>query len=296
MSAKILDGNALSGVIQAEVREETTKLINQTGVRPGLAVILVGDNPASQSYVRSKAKKSQSIGFHSEVHTHPATSSQEEVASLVRELNKRDDIHGILIQLPLPKHLNESELVELIDPRKDVDGLHPINIGRLSAGLKAFIPCTPFGIREILLRNGIKTQGAEVVIVGRSNIVGKPMAQLFLQKGDGGDATVTICHSQTRNIAEITRRAEILIAAIGKPLFIKKDMVKPGATVIDVGINRVEDPSTEKGYHLVGDVDFINVKEVAGAITPVPGGVGPMTIAMLLKNTLIAAKRALGIE
>lgn len=296
MTAKILSGKELSETIQQETALETQALFEKTGIKPGLAVVLVGDNPASQSYVNSKSKNSVKVGFYSEVIKKTAESTQDEIKEIVESLNKRKEIHGILIQLPLPKGLNEPALIETIDPAKDVDGLHPMSIGKLSAGLKTFIPCTPFGVKEMLIRNNIETKGKEVVIVGRSNIVGKPMAQLLLQKGAGGDATVTICHSRTRNIEEVTRRADILIAAIGSPLFIKKDMVKEGAVVIDIGINRVENPQSPKGYSLVGDVDFAGVSEVASAITPVPGGVGLMTIAMLLKNTLISAKRFAGIE
>lgn len=296
MTARILDGKGLSEIIQNEIKEETRIFTEKTEVKPGLAVVLIGDNPASQTYVRSKSKKSVEVGFYSEVIERPANISQEEAALIIKELNQRRDINGILIQLPLPKHLKESELIELIDPSKDVDGLHPMSVGKLCAGLETFIPCTPYGIKELLIRNKIDTRGKEAVIVGRSNIVGKPMAQLLLQKGEGGDATVTICHSRTKNIEEVTRRADILIAAIGSPLFIKDNMVKPGVVVIDVGINRVENPLSSKGYILVGDVDFEPVKEIASAITPVPGGVGPMTIAMLLKNTLLSAKRAYGFQ
>lgn len=296
MSAKIIDGKILAETIQKEIAEETKQFIQKTGIKPGLAVILVGNNPASQTYVRSKSKKSVEVGFFSEVITKPEDSSQNEIAESIRLLNNRKDIHGILVQLPLPKQIDEHEIIELINPSKDVDGLHPISIGKLSAGLKTFIPCTPYGIKEMLIRNKIETKGKEAVIVGRSNIVGKPMAQLLLQKGEGGDATVTVCHSRTKNILEVTRRADILIAAIGSPLFVKKEMVKQGAVVIDVGINRVANTQSEKGYSLVGDVDFEEVKQIASAITPVPGGVGPMTITMLLKNTLLSAKRSCGLD
>ncbi len=234
MNCKILDGKILSEQIQKEIKEETELLIKNAGIKPGLAVILVGDNPASQTYVKSKAKRSLEVGFYSEVITREKDAPHEEVLEIIKDLNGRKDIHGILVQLPLPKHLDESQIIESIDPNKDVDGLHPISIGKLTAGLKTFIPCTPYGIKEMLIRNKIETKGMEAVIIGRSNIVGKPMANLLIQKGDGGDATVTICHSKTKNIEEVTKRADILIAAIGSPIFVKKNMVKEGAVVIDV--------------------------------------------------------------
>ncbi len=290
MSARRLDGAALGKTIRAEVAGVVKELV-AAGTTPGLAVVLVGDNPASQVYVRSKGRACEEAGMHSVTIRMPEESSEEEVLATVDRLNADPAIHGILVQLPLPPQINAELVLERIDPRKDVDGFHPVNVGRLVQGDPAgFRPATPYGVQQMLIRSGIETKGAHAVIVGRSNIVGKPMANLLVQNGPGGNATVTVCHSRSRDLPSITRLADILVVAIGKPGFVTAGMVKPGATVVDVGINRVDDASRERGYRLVGDVDFEPVSEVAGAITPVPGGVGPMTIAMLLVNTLQAAK------
>lgn len=274
MAAQIINGKEIAAEIRSELKEEVAALTAQ-GRTPGLAVVLVGDNPASQVYVRQKKKACHEIGIYSEEHRLPATITQEELLALIDRLNADPKIHGILVQLPLPDGLDENEVIERIDPKKDVDGFHPISVGRLSIGLEAFVPCTPAGVLELVKRTGTAISGKKVVVLGRSNIVGKPAARLFLQE----NATVTICHSRTQNIEEECRQADILIVAVGRPKLVKKDWVKPGAVVIDVGINRVDG-------QIVGDVDFDEVKEVAGAITPVPGGVGPMTIAMLMKNTV----------
>jgi methylenetetrahydrofolate dehydrogenase (NADP+)/methenyltetrahydrofolate cyclohydrolase len=263
-----------------------------SGKRPGLAAVLVGEDPASAVYVRSKGKACEEAGMHSVTLRLPAETSEAELLATVDRLNADPEIHGILVQLPLPKHIDSEKVLHRIDPAKDVDGFHPVNVGKLVTGDKtAFRPATPYGVQQMLLRSGIETRGANAVIVGRSNIVGKPMANLLIQQGPGGDATVTVCHSRTRDLPAVARSADILIAAIGKPEFVTADMVRPGAVVIDVGINRVEDASQPKGYRLTGDVAYGPVSEVASAITPVPGGVGPMTIAMLLQNTLQAMKQ-----
>jgi len=290
LSARIIDGKAVAEAVLAEVRQRAAALKEKKEVIPGLAVVLVGDNPASQVYVRRKSQTCEKLGFYSEVHRLDADVPQQQVADLIARLNADARIHGILVQMPLPKHLDENALVQAIDPRKDVDGFHPANMGKLALGLDGFVPCTPLGIRELLLRNQIDPAGRFAVVVGRSNIVGRPLALLLMRKERGGNATVCVCHSRTKDLAEITRQADILVAAIGRPRFITGEMIKPGAAVIDVGINRVEDPSRKKGYRLVGDVDFDAACEVAGAITPVPGGVGPMTIAMLMQNTVAAAE------
>jgi len=261
---------------------------------PGLGVVLVGDDPASQSYVRAKERACENIGIYSDDNRLPAETSEAELLALVNRMNTDHKINGILVQLPLPKHINESKVLMAINPAKDVDGFHPMNIGKMVAGEKAFLPCTPHGIIQLLLRSGVKIEGAEVVVVGRSNIVGKPIANMLIQKSATGNATVTICHTRTRSLAEHTRRADILIAAAGRPNTVTADMVKDGVVVIDVGVNRVEDATKKKGYRLVGDVDFEAVKEKASLITPVPGGVGPMTITMLLYNTVESAKAAAG--
>jgi methylenetetrahydrofolate dehydrogenase (NADP+)/methenyltetrahydrofolate cyclohydrolase len=288
MSAKILDGVALAKTIRAEVAAEVKRLAGD-GRRPGLAAVLVGDDPASTVYVRSKGKATAEAGMYSETIRQPATIAEAELLAIVDRLNADPKIHGILVQLPLPKHIDSEKVLRRIDPAKDVDGFHPINVGKLVTGDKsAFRPATPYGVQQMLIRSGIETKGANAVIVGRSNIVGKPMANLLIQQGPGGDATVTVCHSRTKDLPAVTRGADILIAAIGKAEFVTADMVRPGAVVIDVGINRVDDPSHPKGYRLVGDVAFGPVAEKASWITPVPGGVGPMTIAMLLQNTLQA--------
>jgi methylenetetrahydrofolate dehydrogenase (NADP+) / methenyltetrahydrofolate cyclohydrolase len=287
MSAKILDGAALARTIRAEVGAAVAKAAGST--RPGLAAVLVGDDPASAVYVRSKGKACEEAGMHSETIRLPKETSEAELLAVVDRLNADPGIHGILVQLPLPKQIDSEKVLRRVDPAKDVDGFHPVNVGKLVTGDRtAFRPATPYGVQQMLIRSGIETKGAHAVIVGRSNIVGKPMASLLIQQGPGGDATVTVCHSRTRDLPAVTRSADILIAAIGKPEFVTADMVPPGAVVIDVGINRVDDPSQPKGYRLVGDVAYGPVSELASWITPVPGGVGPMTIAMLLQNTLQA--------
>lgn len=294
MSARVLDGVAIAKIIRAEVAAAVTQLA-PSGRRPGLAAVLVGEDPASAVYVRSKGKACEEAGMHSVTIRLPAETSEAELLGTVDRLNADPLIHGILVQLPLPKHINGEKVLRRIDPAKDVDGFHPVNVGKLVIGdATAFKPATPYGVQQMLIRSGIETKGAHAVIVGRSNIVGRPMANLLIQDGPGGNATVTICHSRTRDLPAVTRTADILVAAIGKAEFITPDMVRPGAVVIDVGINRVTDPSQAKGYKLVGDVAYAGVAEVASAITPVPGGVGPMTIAMLLLNTLQAMTQTVG--
>lgn len=289
MTARILDGAAIGSSIRAEVAESVAAL-RRGGIVPGLAVVLVGENPASQIYVRSKGKACLEAGMHSETVVLSKDTSEAELLGVIDRLNADPAVHGILCQLPVPPHIDTDNVLRRINPAKDVDGFHPMNVGKLLLGdPTAFRPATPYGIQQILLRSGIETRGAHAVIVGRSTIVGRPMASLLLQSGPGGDATVTIAHSRTRDLLSLCRTADILIVAIGRPRFIGADGVKPGATVIDVGINRIEDATRPKGYRVVGDVDFDAVVRVAGAITPVPGGVGPMTIAMLLANTLQAA-------
>jgi methylenetetrahydrofolate dehydrogenase (NADP+)/methenyltetrahydrofolate cyclohydrolase len=291
MSAQIIDGKAIAAEVRAEVAEEVAAMKEKYSYTPGLATVLVGDDVASATYVRMKHKACAEAGIRSIQHELPANTSQEEVESLVSSLNADEGVNGILVQLPLPDHINEEAILNSIDLTKDVDGFHPVNIGRLSMKGRdpLFIPCTPYGVIYLLQASDVQLSGAEAVIVGRSNIVGLPVAML-LQKAN---ATVTICHSRTRDLAEHTRRADIVIAAIGRAEMITGEMLKPGVAVIDVGINRKDDPTKKRGYRLVGDVEFESAKEVAGAITPVPGGVGPMTIAMLMKNTSHAAELAL---
>jgi methylenetetrahydrofolate dehydrogenase (NADP+) / methenyltetrahydrofolate cyclohydrolase len=289
MAAALIDGKRIAGEIRAEVRSQTEILKNSRGIVPGLGFILVGEDPASESYVRSKGKACGEMGFHSVTITLPATATQEEILERIRVWNADPLMHGILVQLPLPKHLDEHAILEAIDYRKDVDGLHPVNVGRLVLGLPSLKPCTPAGIQEMLVRSGINPGGKHVVVVGRSNIVGKPIANILLQKQAGANAVVTIAHTGGGAIARFTRLADIVIAAIGKPEIITGDMLKPGCVVVDVGINRIADPSRPSGTRIVGDVHFESASQVASAITPVPGGVGPMTIAMLMKNTLQAA-------
>jgi len=292
VSARILDGTAIAKAIRQEVAAEVSRLRSK-GRKPGLAAVLVGEDPASAVYVRSKGKACEEAGMHSVTIRLPADTPEVELLDTVDRLNADPEINGILVQLPLPKHINSEKVLRRIDPSKDVDGFHPVNVGKLVTGDKtAFRPATPYGVQQMLIRSGIETKGAHAVIVGRSNIVGKPMASLLIQQGPGGDATVTVCHSRTRDLPSVTRLADILIAAIGKPEFVTADMVRPGAVVIDVGINRVDDASRPRGYRLVGDVAYDSVAEIASAITPVPGGVGPMTIAMLLQNTLQAMQQA----
>jgi methylenetetrahydrofolate dehydrogenase (NADP+) / methenyltetrahydrofolate cyclohydrolase len=292
LSAKVLDGTAIGQAIRAEVAEQVARLA-ATGRKPGLAAVLVGEDPASAVYVRSKGKACEEAGMHSVTIRLPATTTEAELLETVDRLNADLQIHGILVQLPLPKHINSERVLRRIDPAKDVDGFHPVNVGKLVIGDRtAFRPATPYGVQQMLIRSSIETKGAHAVIVGRSNIVGRPMANLLIQQGPGGDATVTVCHSRTRDLPSVTRSADILIAAIGKAEFVTADMVRPGAVVIDVGINRVDDATRPRGYRLVGDVAYEPVSQVASAITPVPGGVGPMTIAMLLQNTLQAMQQA----
>ena len=281
MTARVIDGKAIAKEIRQEIKDEVARFVSERGFAPGLAVVLVGNDPASETYVKSKAKGCKEIGMYSEVHKLPAETTQGELVELVTRLNADPKIHGILVQLPLPPQIDEKAILNLIDPRKDVDGFHPVNVGRLMIGERALVPCTPAGCIELIERSGTEITGKNAVVIGRSNIVGKPVAMLLLHK----NATVTICHSKTRNLKEVCRSADILVVAIGRPKFVTADMVKPGAVVIDVGINRVDG-------ELVGDVDYDAAAEVAGAITPVPGGVGPMTITMLLKNTLQAAREA----
>ena len=281
--AKIIDGKMISAQIRAEIKEETEAFFNKTGVRPGLAVIIVGNDPASQVYVRNKRKACEEVGYYSEAYELPESTTQEELNTLVDRLNSDDKIHGILCQLPLPKHLNENEVILRIDPKKDVDAFHPYNVGKIMIGDYSFLPCTPAGVMALLKRSGIEIAGKECVVVGRSNIVGKPQAMLLLHS----HGTVTICHSRTKNLADVCRRADILVAAIGKADFFTGDMIKEGAVVIDVGMNRRADGK------LTGDVDFASVEPKASYITPVPGGVGPMTITMLMQNTLTSAKNSI---
>ena len=275
--------------------EEVARLRGQ-GIVPGLGVLLVGDNPASRSYVSAKEKACAETGLFSEEVLLPATASRADILATVQKFNVDPRIHGILVQLPLPDSRMETDVLEAVDPAKDVDGFHPVNVGRMMLGLPCFLPCTPHGILHILKRSGIPTRGAHAVVIGRSNIVGRPLANLLSQKSELGNATVTRCHTGTPDIARHTREADIVIAATGRPNTVTADMVRPGATVIDVGVNRVEDAGHPRGYRLVGDVDFEAVREVAGAITPVPGGVGPLTIAMLLLNTIISARRRAGLK
>jgi len=294
MTAQIIDGKQVAADMRQELKQEVTKLKEQ-GIVPGLGVILVGEDPASKSYVTAKERTCAEIGIYSDDNRLVGETSQEELIALVEKMNKDPKIHGILVQLPLPRHLNEAEVLLTIDPAKDVDGFHPMNVGKMMVGEKAFLPCTPHGVIQLLIRSGVQIEGADVVIVGRSNIVGKPLANMLIQKQPNRNATVTVCHTRTRDLAHHTRRADILIAAAGRPNTITADMVKDGVVVIDVGVNRVEDPTKKRGYRLVGDVDFEAVREKASFITPVPGGVGPMTITMLLYNTVESAKRAAGL-
>jgi len=290
MTARVIDGKQVAQEIREELKREIAKL-KEKAVVPGLGVILVGDDPASKSYVTAKERACAEIGLWSDDHRLPADTPQDQLMALIRQMNADARIHGILVQLPLPKHMNESEVLMAIDPTKDVDGFHPVNVGKMVVGEKAFLPCTPHGIIQLLMRSGVKTDGAHVVVVGRSNIVGKPVAIMLLQKKEHANATVTICHTRTKDLARFTRQADIVIAAAGRPNTITADMVRAGVVVIDVGVNRVDDPTRKSGYRLVGDVDFEAVKEKAAFITPVPGGVGPMTIAMLLCNVVEAAKQ-----
>ncbi len=283
MTATILDGKQLARQLQAEIAEQVAEFIENNGVVPCLAAVLVGDDPASMAYVRNKQKACARVGIESQLHRLPASASQDELLTLLGRLNKDPAVHGILVQLPLPPHLDAGRLLQAVSPLKDVDGFHAENVGRLVQGRPRFVPCTPLGIQRLLLRNEIPIAGQHVVVLGRSDIVGKPMALLLMQRGSGGDATVTVCHSRSRDLPELTRTADVLIVAVGRAGFVTADMVRPGAVVVDVGIHRVDD-------RLVGDVDFDAVRQVASAITPVPGGVGPLTVTMLLENTLTAAR------
>jgi methylenetetrahydrofolate dehydrogenase (NADP+)/methenyltetrahydrofolate cyclohydrolase len=291
LPAEVIDGTAIAASIRAEVARHV-KALQARGVRPGLAVILVGDDPASHVYVRMKGKACEAAGMHSVTMRLDASTSQEELLTEIDALNADPRIHGILVQMPVPTQINVDAVVRGIRPEKDVDGFHPINVGKVFIGERdGFSPATPAGVQQLLLRSSVDTAGKHCVIIGRSNIVGKPMASLLMQNAPGGNATVTVCHSRTRDLAEHAKRADILIVAIGQARMVTASMVKPGAVVIDVGVNRVTDRTAKKGYALVGDVDFEGVRKVASKITPVPGGVGPMTIAMLLSNTLRAAER-----
>jgi len=292
MTAQIIDGKAIAAQMREELKQQVAAL-KAKGITPGLAVILVGDDPASKSYVTAKEQACHDIGMHSSDNRIAATTTQAELLALIDFYNKDPKIHGILVQLPLPKHINEEAVLLAVDPKKDVDGFHPINVGRMVVGQEAYLPCTPHGVIQLLVRSNVKLDGAEVVVVGRSNIVGKPVANMLIQKSPTGNATVTICHTRTKNLADHVRRADIIIAAAGRPNTITAEMVKPGAVVIDVGVNRVDDASKKSGFRLVGDVDFNGVKEKASMITPVPGGVGPMTITMLLYNTVQSAQKTL---
>ena len=291
MTTTILDGKETARLLREKMAVEVNDLIAK-GVTPGLGFVLVGDNPASQAYVRMKKKACAEVGIESHNFVLPVETSQEELLKLIDELNNDSKIDGFIVQLPLPNQIDEDAVIAAIDPKKDVDCFHPMNVGKLCIGdTDGFFPCTPYGIVVLLQENGIETSGKHVVIIGRSNIVGKPLANLLVQKRDGGNSTVTVCHSRTKNIPEISSQADIVVAAIGRPNFVTTDMVGEGAVVVDVGINRVDAPEAKRGYKLVGDVDFENVSKKASAITPVPGGVGPMTIAMLLENCVKAAQR-----
>jgi methylenetetrahydrofolate dehydrogenase (NADP+)/methenyltetrahydrofolate cyclohydrolase len=283
MPAALLDGKRLAQTMQGEIAQQVTKFVRDHGVRPGLAAILVGDNPASQIYVRNKRKACQQVGIDSWLHELPKETGQSQLLDLVHRLNEDRHVHGILVQLPLPKQIDEAAIIRAVAPVKDIDSFGPENLGLLTAGQPRYLPCTPHGVQQLLLRNGVQLEGVHVVIVGRSNIVGKPLALILIQKAPGANATVTVCHSRSKNLATITGSADVLVVAIGQARFLKPDMVRPGAVVVDVGMNKLPDGK------LTGDVDFDAVREVASAITPVPGGVGPMTITMLLHNTLQAA-------
>jgi methylenetetrahydrofolate dehydrogenase (NADP+)/methenyltetrahydrofolate cyclohydrolase len=289
MAAQIIDGKKIASDIRIELKAEV-QLLKKKGTTPGLGVILVGIDPASISYVTAKEKACEEAGIYSEDNRLPVETSEAELLALVDKMNRNPKIHGILIQLPLPKHIDEQKVLLAIDPAKDVDGFHPMNVGKMVVGNKAFLPCTPHGVVQMLIRSGIKLDGAEIVIVGRSNIVGKPLANMLIQKSPIGNATVTVCHTRTKDIARHTRNADIVIAAAGRPNTVTAEMVRDGVVVIDVGVNRIDDSTKKNGFRLVGDVDFEAVKEKASYITPVPGGVGPMTIIMLLYNTVESAK------
>lgn len=287
MPAEIIDGKKISSEIKEGLKKKIEYLKGH-GQVPGLAAVLVGDNPASQVYVNMKVKACEEIGIYSEVFRYPKDLLESELLKKIDELNKQKNIHGILVQFPMPEQISEEKVILAVDPKKDVDGFHPFNVGMMVAGKPTFLPCTPLGIQELLVRSGHDPSGKHVVILGRGSLVGRPLAPMLFQKAKGANATVTVCHTATNDLSSITKQADILIAAMGKARFVTREMVKPGVVVIDVGTNRIEDPSTKSGYKLVGDVDFDSVSQVAKAITPVPGGVGPMTIAMLLSNTVKA--------
>jgi methylenetetrahydrofolate dehydrogenase (NADP+)/methenyltetrahydrofolate cyclohydrolase len=294
MAAKIISGNEVAAQIREELKERVKRL-KAKGVTPALAVVLVGEDPASVSYVTSKAKGAEEIGMYEETVRLPADTPEDEVLRTVDKLNRDPKFHGVLVQLPLPKHIDTEKVINYISPEKDVDGFHPVNVGKLLRGEPCPLPCTPHGVQQLLVRSGYDPDGKHVVICGRSNIVGKPLAAILMQKKKGANATVTVCHTGTKDMAKFTKQADILIAAMGSPKAITADMVREGTVVIDVGVNRVEDKTRERGFRLVGDVDFDAIKEKAAAITPVPGGVGPMTVTMLLMNTVEAAERKAGL-
>ena len=294
MPAEIIDGKTISSEIKESLKEKLEDL-KRKEIVPGLAAVLVGDNPASQVYVNMKVKACEKVGIRSEVYRYPKELPESDLLAKIEELNQKQSIHGILVQFPTPDQISEEKVILAIDPKKDVDGFHPYNVGMMLAGKPTFLPCTPLGIQELLTRSGNDPSGKHVVILGRGSLVGRPLASMLFQKSKGANATVTVCHTATRNLTNLTLQADILIAAMGKAKFVTTAMVKPGVVVIDVGTNRMEDPSTKSGYRLVGDVDFDSVKEVASAITPVPGGVGPMTIAMLLSNTVKACEMQLAV-
>lgn len=294
--AIILSGKELAETMRQEMKAEIERLKEKHNLVPGLAVVLIGDDPASVSYVKGKERDCAKVGILSREYKFDADYEEEALLKLINDLNRDIEIHGILVQLPLPNHINEDRVLYAIDPEKDVDGFHPVNVGRMMIGTPGFLPCTPHGIQQLLMRNGIEIEGKHVVIVGRSNIVGKPLAMILVQKKPGANATITICHTRTKNLAEITQSADILVAAAGRPHTVTADMVREGTVVIDVGVNRIEDKTRERGYRLIGDVDFEAVSKKARAISPVPGGVGPMTRTMLLYNTIQSAKNHAGIE
>ena len=296
MAAEILDGKQIARTIQKEIRRDVKRLVAETGVTPQLTVLLVGDDPASHSYVRAKTRTCRRVGIRDDTRVLPESISEEALLDLIDELNRDREVHGILVQMPLPGHISSQRVIEALDFRKDVDGFHPTNVGLMSIGSPYMEPCTPRGIVEILNRTGHTPAGKHVVIVGRSNIVGKPLMNMLVQKTPEANATVTVCHTGTPDIATHTRRGDIVVVAAGRPEIVTGEMLRDGCVVIDVGVNRVPDPNAEKGYRLVGDVAFASAKEVAAAITPVPGGVGPMTVTLLVRNTLRAARAQLGLD